>query len=522
MIRALFRSLMLVMLITTSAHAGSSAFLMTLGRDTLAIERARDEGGRIAGVTLFRPTGTRVDWTLVLGADGRAEQFTTEVRTAAQAPSDAPAQVAAFVWRGDSVLVDVQPGHGGHFATTRGSLPYLNPSLALLEQVVRRARAATPPLDTVPVFLTSGGRTLPIAVRAVAADSVVLDFAGVAFEVRLDGAGRLLAGRVPAQGVTFTRVESLPEGLLATARPDYSAPTSAGYVVEDVRVPTGGRFTLAGTLVRPKGKGPFPCALLLTGSGPQERDEAIAMVPGYRPFRQIADTLARRGIASLRLDDRGTGASGGVFAGSTSADFADDAEDALKWLVEQRSIDRTRIAVLGHSEGGLIAPMLASRGVKLAALVLLAAPAWDGRRILHEQNRFAAAGRFQGASLDSLLRVADHRVDSLGIADRWTGWFLAHDPLAVARTLRTPPVLLLQGETDRQVTAGQADELAAAMRGAGNPSVTVHRLPETDHLFLPDASGDPTGYPRLPVRLVPPATLGLIADWLVATMRVAR
>ena len=118
--------------------------------------------------------------------------------------------------------------------------------------------------------------------------------------------------------------------------------------------------------------------------------------------------------------------------------------------------------------------------------------------------------------------VADHRVDSLGIADRWTGWFLGHDPLAVARTLRTPPVLLMQGETDRQVTAGQADELAAAIRGAGNPSVTVHRLPETDHLFLPDASGDPAGYPRLAVRRVPPATLGLVADWLVTTMRVAR
>ena len=159
-LRHLCRSLMLVTLVASSARAGSSAFLMTVGKDTLAIERAREDGGRITGVTLFRPTGTRVDWTLVLGADGRAEQFTTEVRTAAQAPSDAPQQVAAFVWRGDSVLVDVQPGHGGHFATTRGSLPYLNPSLALLEQVVRRARAATPPLDTVPVFLTSGGRKI--------------------------------------------------------------------------------------------------------------------------------------------------------------------------------------------------------------------------------------------------------------------------------------------------------------------------------------------------------------------------
>jgi len=177
--------------------------------------------------------------------------------------------------------------------------------------------------------------------------------------------------------------------------------------------------------------------------------------------------------------------------------------------------------VLGHSEGGLLAPMLVSRGVKLSALVLMAAPAWEGTRVIHEQNRYAAASRFQGAALDSVLRVADRSVASAGITDPWLGYFLGHDPLPIARQVRVP-VLLLQGETDRQVTAAQVDELATAMRAAGNHDVTVHRLPETDHLFLPDPSGDPAGYMRLPTRTMPASTLGLIADWLATRLRASR
>src|SRR5205814_10708190 len=142
---------------------------------------------------------------------------------------------------------------------------------------------------------------------------------------------------------------------------DYSPPAGAPYSAETVRVPTRGGFELVGTLTRPRKPGRAPCVVTITGSGQEERDEALPTVKGYRPFRQIADTLARRGIAVLRLDDRGTGESGGRFAGSTSADFSHDVEDALRWLKRAPRIDSTRLALLGHSEGGLIAPLAVLR-----------------------------------------------------------------------------------------------------------------------------------------------------------------
>ncbi len=511
----------LLVSLAPAAHAESGAFVMLAGRDTIAVERFTRDATQLSGLTLFRPAGVRIEWVLALRPEGGARQLTTAVRPATAPADAAPQQSAVFVWSGDSVFADVQPGHGGHFATVRGSWPYLNPSMALLEQIVRSVPRTRTTSTRVPVFMTAGGRTIEVEVGRSRADSVTLVFGGVEFALVVGADGRLRSGRIAAQDVRIERVESLPESSFGLAAPDYSAPAGAPYSTDEVRVPMHGRFALSGTLTRPKGKGPFPCVLMLTGSGPQDRDEAIALVPGYRPFRQIADTLARRGIASLRLDDRGTGASQGAFTGATSADFADDAEDALQWLTTAPGIDGRRLAVLGHSEGGLLAPMLVSRGVKLSALVLMAAPAWEGTRVIHEQNRYAAASRFQGAALDSVLRVADRSVASAGITDPWLGYFLGHDPLPIARQVRVP-VLLLQGETDRQVTAAQVDELATAMRSAGNRDVTVHRLPETDHLFLPDPSGDPAGYMRLPTRTMPASTLGLIADWLATRLRASR
>jgi alpha-beta hydrolase superfamily lysophospholipase len=286
-----------------------------------------------------------------------------------------------------------------------------------------------------------------------------------------------------------------------------------------VRVRTRGGFELAGTLTRPANGGRrAPCVVTISGSGPQDRDEKLTVVRGYRLFRQVSDTLSRRGIAVLRLDDRGTGESGGRFAGSTTADFSDDVVDALAWLRHQPGIDTTRLALLGHSEGGVIAPMVALREPTVAALVLMAGPAWDGRRVLIFQNEWAMKKKLSGASLDSAMAVARKGIDSLAVSDPWFGFFVGYDPLPVPRQLSKPRVLLLQGETDRQVSAVQVDELAAAFKAAGNRDVTVHKLPATNHLFLADPSGDPAGYARLPSSEVPRATLGLIADWLAARL----
>src|SRR6185436_10736186 len=186
--------------------------------------------------------------------------------------------------------------------------------------------------------------------------------------------------------LTFTRGE--PAAVIPPKpKPDYSAPADAPYIAEEVVVKTTAGHTLAGTLTLPKGastKQPVGAIVTVTGSGPQDRDEAIGL-PGFQPFRQIADTLARRGIAVLRMDDRGTGASGGTFKGSTSADFAEDARAGLAYLRTRPEIRADRLGVLGHSEGAIIAPMVAEKEPTLRAIVLLAGIAQPGRTALHFQ-----------------------------------------------------------------------------------------------------------------------------------------
>src|SRR5215472_5896491 len=143
--------------------------------------------------------------------------------------------------------------------------------------------------------------------------------------------------------------------------PDYSAPPGAPYTAEEVTVNTPMGHTLAGTLTLPKGASraqPVGAIVTITGSGPEERDEAIG-IDGYRPFRQFADSLARRGIATLRMDDRGTGASKGTFKGATSADFGEDIRAGLAYLRTRPEIDTTHLGLLGHSEGAIIAPIVA-------------------------------------------------------------------------------------------------------------------------------------------------------------------
>jgi alpha-beta hydrolase superfamily lysophospholipase len=502
----------------------SGAFVITMGRDTIGLERFTRSAGGAEGTLLFIPMGLRFDYSLEILPDGSIRRMENEVRPASAPTTSAPRQRATLEWRADSVIAEVTPGGVQRLASEAGSMPYLNPSMFLLELVVKRAQASSPALAEVPVFGVSGGRTLLVTLHHAGADSVSLSLGGAAFQLRLDAHGHVLSGSVPAQGVVFQRVDSLPASRLAVVPPDYSAPPGAPYRADQVRVPMRRGFELAGTLTRPvpaagQGAGAkLPCVLTITGSGPQDRDERLPIVRGYRLFRQIADTLSRRGFAVLRLDDRGTGESGGRFAGSTTADFGDDVEDALAWLRLQPGIDTTRLALLGHSEGAIIAPMVAAREPSIAALVLLAGPAWDGRRVLVYQNEQLLRKRLAGAALDSAMVAARKGIDSLAVNDPWFGFFIAHDPLPVARKLSKPRVLLLQGETDRQVSAEQVDELAAAFKASGNRDVTVHKLPATDHLFLPDPSGDPAGYATLPSSQVPATTLGLIADWLASRL----
>src|SRR5215470_17576683 len=177
---------------------------------------------------------------------------------------------------------------------------------------------------------------------------------------------------------------------------DYSAPAGAPFTAEEVTVQANG-FTLAGTLLLPKaGRRPFPAVIMITGSGQQTRDEPLPL-PGlkeYKPFRQIAESLAGTGIAVLRVDDRAVGGSTGrdTLAQATTSSFADDTRAQVAYLRTRAEIDPARIALVGHSEGGIIAPMVAASDPRIAAIALMAGSAKRGYEITMFQLKAALGG----------------------------------------------------------------------------------------------------------------------------------
>jgi dipeptidyl aminopeptidase/acylaminoacyl peptidase len=258
----------------------------------------------------------------------------------------------------------------------------------------------------------------------------------------------------------------------------------------------------------------------ITGSGQEDRDEAIPVIAGYRPFRQVADTLGRRGIAVLRMDDRGYGASEGNPGSATSQDFASDVAAAVAYLRTRPEIDPDRIALVGHSEGGIIAPMVAVADPRLRAIVLVAGTSRTGRRVLEYQLRtpLERDASLTAAQRDSAYRMAWLQMDSATARVPWLRFFMDYDPTTTARRVRQP-VLILQGENDRQVTADQAPELAAAFRAGGNRDVTMRVFPGLNHLMVPDPDGSPARYGQLPSPRVAPQVLGAMADWLVEKLK---
>lgn len=324
------------------------------------------------------------------------------------------------------------------------------------------------------------------------------------------------------------RADGRVAGLLFTpgapsTPPDYSAPAGAPYTAEQVTVRTPAGHVLTGTLTMPAGaRGPVPAVVLSTGSGPQDRDAASPAIPGYRPFRQVADTLSRRGIAVLRLDDRGVGGSGGVEPGVTTADFADDVRAAVAYLRSRPEIAPGRIGLVGHSEGGVIAPMVAAADPRIRGVALLAAPSRPGRELSMYQNRALvdAVPELTAAQRDSIMAGVPAQLDALAAANPWLRWWFAHDPRPTLRRVRAA-MLVLQGATDRQVPEAQARELAEVARAAGNRDVTLRVFAGLNHLFVPDPEGTANvqRYAALPSKQVAPEVLGALADWLTAKLR---
>ena len=373
------------------------------------------------------------------------------------------------------------------------------------------------------------GATIPIDTITVNGDAVRLEIKSpaIVFEGALNKERTELTGTF-TQGdqqlpLTFKRSEQAAVMPPPKPKPDYSAPADAPYIAEEVVVKTPAGHTLAGTLTLPKSaslKQPVSAIVTVTGSGPQDRDENIGL-QGYRPFRQIADSLARRGIAVLRMDDRGTGASGGTFKGSTSADFAEDVRAGLAYLRTRPEIRADRLGVLGHSEGALIAPMVAEKEPTLRAIVLLAGIAQPGRNALHFQlkNQIEHNTKLTPEVRDSQIAEIPKRIDAMMAADPWMKFFLTYDPAATMRRVKTP-VLILTGSRDQQAAPEQVALQEAAFKEGGNTDVTARVLTDLNHLFVQDTDGFPGNYAKLP----PPVmmrtdVLVMIADWLAQRLR---
>lgn len=359
---------------------------------------------------------------------------------------------------------------------------------------------------------------------------------------RLAADGQTIAGEWSQAGhglaVNFQRT-AVP---LTIKRPQEPQPPFP-YVAEDVtyRHPTG-HFTIAGTLTLPRQGRPAPAILLITGSGSQDRDETIM---GHKPFKLWADALTRRGFAVLRLDDRGVGGTGGDAEHATTADLATDVEAGLAYLRTRQEIDPKRIGLMGHSEGGVIAPMVAAQDPGVAFIVLLAGTGLPGRDVLVAQN--AAMLKLLGkteAEIDQATRtnrqlyeiacgdppdsaaprlrkrlseagIPPERQDSeiKAITSPWFRYFLSYDPRVALRRVKCP-VLAVNGDRDVQVLAGEnLPAIAQALREARNPDATTRVLPGLNHLFQTCQRGGMDEYFQIEETLAP-AALKVVGDWL--------
>lgn len=429
-------------------------------------------------------------------------------------------------------------------------------------------------------------------------DSLSQSAGGFRGKAKLTGAEVELS--VPALGVTFTGIKSadgkLLEGKfkqgpgefplqlawrdepeLAAAvirrRPQTPQPPFA-YRIEEVRFPNfAAGIELAGTLTLPEGAGPFPAAILVSGSGPQDRDETIVE---HKPFHVLADHLTKAGFAVLRYDDRGVAESGGEFDTATTEDLTGDALAAFEYLRGRAEIDAGRIGIIGHSEGGLIAPWAAVRNQDVAWIVLLAGPGVNGEQILYSQGQLLLkaegadeAGltrqRLVQETLIGLLKdsgLAGERealgqrgveqlsqklralapdgqpnvaredplaqpdsetsqaliktlvLSNLAVMDTpWFRLFVTHEPGPILQQVKCP-VLAVNGSMDLQVDPQlNLPAIEAALQAGGNSDVTIRELPGLNHLFQSCQSGAVSEYGQIEETLAP-ELLETVTSWI--------
>jgi len=293
---------------------------------------------------------------------------------------------------------------------------------------------------------------------------------------------------------------------------------------------------LAGTLTEPKEGGPFPAVLLISGPGPQDRDETMA---GHKPFLVLADYLTRHGIAVLRVDDRGVGKSTGDFKAATTQDFASDAEAGVRYLLTRSELNPKHLGLIGHGEGAIVAPMAAVQMPEVSFIVLLAGTAVPGYQVLIAQTERAekAAGLSEeqikadkriGAALYKAVREGKKTVDIRDedqpfakpwekqlplMRSPWTRFFLFYDPAPTLEKVKCP-VLALDGDKDMQLDPEQnIAAMKAAFARGGNPDVTIQLLPGLNYMFQKADTGLSWEYATIS-ETISPTVLQIIGDWI--------
>lgn len=362
--------------------------------------------------------------------------------------------------------------------------------------------------------------------RRVATEQYNITLNGLPMEVWTDVGRVPLVGSVPAQGVRIVAKNSEP--LASLIFPATKASTNENFSSEEVTFSNGG-LKLAGTLTIPKrGAAPFPAAVIITGSGGQDRDGETGVMGLYR---LIAERLSENGVAVLRADDRGVGKSDVPTKPSSYRDFVEDSRAALAYLTTRPEIDKTRIALIGHSEGAETATIIAGEDTRVAAIALLAGPSRPVDRIALEQALFSAALNRTVDPSDTtklpelsreILRLFEEArtkpAPASGAPDT-LAWFREHaasDPLVSVRRVRCP-VLILQGERDSLVLPHHALALASALTESGNRRVALRIFPGLTHLFTsstPDANASTDKTPQ-----VSRDFLQTLAAWMAETLK---
>lgn len=328
------------------------------------------------------------------------------------------------------------------------------------------------------------------------------------------------------------------------------------YYTEDIQIEnTQAQIKLAATLSLPKQEGKFPVVVLISGSGPQNRDEEIM---GHKPFLVLSDYLVRQGIGVLRYDDRGTGESEGVFSTATSQGFASDALAVVQYLKTRPEIDTTQIGLIGHSEGGTIAPMIAASSKDIAFIVLLAGTGIKGRDILLLQQQLVGKAYHQSdeelkqtkifytgafkiveeplypeskeAKLKAYITknlVHDPKSEEAGGMSRmqnieaqtqqllspWMQYFISYDPAPTLQKVKCP-VLAINGSKDLQVPPTEnLSAIENALKKGGNKNYTIKKLENMNHLFQECETGSPEEYGKIEETFSPKA-LVIVAEWI--------